>query len=103
MSLRNGLVPMVGKNIGDNWLEPTESNEPETKEVQTEVDGPVLGSLERKIFYPSTFPNSVLGSAENGNLRNAVTSIDRSMSGMLISFVMLQCYRMSVVSGDTQN
>jgi len=31
-------------------------NVPETKEAQTEVDGPVLGSLERNIFYPFTFP-----------------------------------------------
>jgi multiple antibiotic resistance protein len=31
-------------------------NEPETKEAQTKVDGPILGSLERKIFYPFTFP-----------------------------------------------
>jgi multiple antibiotic resistance protein len=32
-------------------------SEPEPKEVQTGVvDGPVLGSLERKIFYPFTFP-----------------------------------------------
>jgi len=31
-------------------------NEPGTKESQAKVDGPVLGSLERKIFYPFTFP-----------------------------------------------
>jgi multiple antibiotic resistance protein len=32
-------------------------NEPEPKEAQTGmVDGPVLGSLEGKIFYPFTFP-----------------------------------------------
>jgi len=31
-------------------------DEPETKEAQTGVGGPVLGSLERKIFYPFTFP-----------------------------------------------
>lgn len=31
-------------------------DEPETKEAQAEIDGPVLGSLERKVFYPFTFP-----------------------------------------------
>ena len=31
-------------------------NEPETKEAQAKVDGPTLGSLERQIFYPFTFP-----------------------------------------------
>ncbi|MGD0470200.1 MAG: MarC family protein [Terriglobales bacterium] len=31
-------------------------NEPETKDAQAKVDGAVLGSLERKIFYPFTFP-----------------------------------------------
>jgi len=31
-------------------------NEPKTKEAQPKLDAPVLGSLERKIFYPFTFP-----------------------------------------------
>ncbi len=50
MQVSGGLVLAV---MGWNLLS---QNEPETKEVPTRVDSPVLGSLERKIFYPFTVP-----------------------------------------------
>ena len=50
MQVSGGLVLAV---MGWNLLS---QNEPETKEAPTRVDSAVLGSLERKIFYPFTFP-----------------------------------------------
>jgi len=50
MQVSGGLVLAA---MGWNLLS---QNEPETKEAQAKVDGPVLGSLEQKIFYPFTFP-----------------------------------------------
>jgi len=50
MQVSGGLVLAA---MGWNLLS---QNEPDTKEAQAKVDGPVLGSLERKIFYPFTFP-----------------------------------------------
>jgi multiple antibiotic resistance protein len=50
MQVSGGLVLA---SMGWNLLS---QNEPETKEAQAKADGLVLGSLERKIFYPFTFP-----------------------------------------------
>jgi multiple antibiotic resistance protein len=50
IQVSGGLVLVA---MGWNLLS---QNEPKAKEAQPKLDAPALGSLERKIFYPFTFP-----------------------------------------------